>query len=83
MTKRYQVLPPSAPVPAPDDVLEMVVREGARKMLAGVRTFRASIQGWRRNRARLSRKDERASAVQPRLAALATPEHFAGESVKM
>jgi putative transposase len=33
VTKRYQVLPPTAPVPAPDDVLEMVVREGARKML--------------------------------------------------
>lgn len=33
MTKPYQVLPPTAPVPAPDDVLEMVVREGARKML--------------------------------------------------
>jgi transposase-like protein len=31
--KRYQVLPPTAPVPAPDDVLEAVVREGARKML--------------------------------------------------
>ena len=33
MIKRYQVLPATAPVPAPDDVLEMVVREGARKML--------------------------------------------------
>ena len=33
MIKRYQVLPPTAPVPAPDDVLEAVVREGARKML--------------------------------------------------
>ena len=33
VTKRYQVLPPTAPVPAADDVLEMVVREGARKML--------------------------------------------------
>jgi putative transposase len=31
--KRYQVLPPTAPVPAPDDVLEAVAREGARKML--------------------------------------------------
>jgi hypothetical protein len=31
--KRYQVLPSTAPVPAPDDVLEMLVREGARKML--------------------------------------------------
>jgi putative transposase len=31
--KPYQVLPPTAPVPAADDVLEMVVREGARKML--------------------------------------------------
>ena len=33
VSKRYQVLSPTAPVPAPDDVLEMVVREGARKML--------------------------------------------------
>jgi putative transposase len=29
----YQVLPPTAPVPAPDDVLERLVRAGARKML--------------------------------------------------
>ena len=33
MPKSYQVLSPTAPVPAPDDVLEMIVREGARKML--------------------------------------------------
>lgn len=33
MIQPYQVLPPIAPVAAPDDVLEMVVREGARKML--------------------------------------------------
>lgn len=33
MSKPYQVLPPTAPVPAPDDVLETLVREGARKML--------------------------------------------------
>jgi len=33
VAKHYQVLPPTAPVPAPDDVLERVVREGARKML--------------------------------------------------
>jgi putative transposase len=33
VSKRYQVLPPTAPVPAPDDVLEMLTREGARKML--------------------------------------------------
>ena len=33
MPKPYQVLSPTAPVPAPDDVLEMIVREGARKML--------------------------------------------------
>jgi putative transposase len=31
--KPYQVLSPTAPVPAPDDVLERLVREGARKML--------------------------------------------------
>jgi len=29
----YQVLPPTAAVPAPDDVLERLVREGARKLL--------------------------------------------------
>lgn len=29
----YQVLPPTAAVPAPDDVLERLIREGARKML--------------------------------------------------
>ena len=33
MNKPYQILPPTAAVPAPDDVLEMVAREGARKML--------------------------------------------------
>ena len=33
MTTRYQVLPPTAPVPAPDDMLEQLVRQGARKML--------------------------------------------------
>lgn len=36
MSKPYQVLSPTAPVPAPDDVLEMIVREGARKMLQTV-----------------------------------------------
>jgi hypothetical protein len=34
--KLYQVLPPTAPVPAPNDVLETLVREGARKMLQAV-----------------------------------------------
>jgi putative transposase len=33
VSTRYQVLPPTAPVPAPDDVLEQLVRQGARKML--------------------------------------------------
>jgi putative transposase len=33
VSTRYQVLPPTAPVPAPDDVLEQLVRAGARKML--------------------------------------------------
>jgi putative transposase len=33
VSKPYQVLSPTAPVPAPDDVLETIVREGARKML--------------------------------------------------
>ena len=32
----YQVLPPTAPVPAPNDVLETVAREGARRMLQAV-----------------------------------------------
>src|SRR5260370_37421295 len=36
VSKPYQVLPPTAPVPAPNDVLETVVREGARKMLQAV-----------------------------------------------
>lgn len=34
VSTRYQVLPPTAPVPAPDDVLERVVREGAERILA-------------------------------------------------
>lgn len=33
MVQRYQVLPPNAPVPALDDVLEAVAREGAQRML--------------------------------------------------
>ena len=33
MSTKYQVLPPTAPVPAPDDVLERLVRAGARTML--------------------------------------------------
>jgi hypothetical protein len=33
VSEPYQVLSPTPPVPAPDDVLEMIVREGARKML--------------------------------------------------
>lgn len=33
MSRQYQVLPPTAPVPAPDDMLEQLVRQGARKML--------------------------------------------------
>jgi putative transposase len=36
VSKPYQVLPPTAPVPAPNDVLEAIVREGARKMLQAV-----------------------------------------------
>lgn len=34
MARQYQVLTPTAPVPAPDDVLEQVVREGAQRILA-------------------------------------------------
>ena len=33
MSARYQVLPPTAPVPAPDDLIEQLVREGAQRML--------------------------------------------------
>lgn len=33
MKTPYQVLPPTAPVPAPDDVLEAVVRHGAQRLL--------------------------------------------------
>ena len=33
MKRSYQVLPPTAPVPAPDDLLEQTVREGAQRML--------------------------------------------------
>lgn len=33
MSSKYQVLPPTAPVPAPDDYLEKLVREGAQKAL--------------------------------------------------
>lgn len=33
MSTNYHVLPPTAPVPAPDDVLEAIVREGAQMML--------------------------------------------------
>jgi putative transposase len=33
VTRSYQVLPPTAPVPAPDDYLESLVRTGAQKML--------------------------------------------------
>ncbi len=33
MKAQYQVLPPTAPVPVPDDVLEATVRSGAQKVL--------------------------------------------------
>jgi transposase-like protein len=33
MSRRYQVLAPTAPVPAPDDLLEQMAREGAQRML--------------------------------------------------
>jgi putative transposase len=33
VSRKYQVLPPTAPVPAPDDTLEQLVRQGAREML--------------------------------------------------
>jgi transposase-like protein len=33
MKAQYQVLPPTAPVPAPNDVLEETAREGARRLL--------------------------------------------------
>jgi putative transposase len=34
VSARYQVLPPTAPVPAPDDLLERTVREGVERILA-------------------------------------------------
>jgi putative transposase len=33
VSARYQVLPPTAPVPAPDDALEELVRRGAQRLL--------------------------------------------------
>ncbi|HUY96338.1 MAG TPA: transposase, partial [Verrucomicrobiae bacterium] len=33
MSAKYQILPPTAPVPAPGDVLEAVVRRGAQQLL--------------------------------------------------
>jgi hypothetical protein len=33
VSARYQVLPPTAPVPAPDDVIEQLVRQGAQRLL--------------------------------------------------
>ena len=33
LSARYQVLPPTAPVPAPDDVIEQLVRQGAQRLL--------------------------------------------------
>ena len=33
LSPRYQVLPPTAPVPAPDDTLEQLVRAGAQRIL--------------------------------------------------
>ena len=34
MPAPYQILTPTAPVPAPDDVLEGLVRQGAQRRLA-------------------------------------------------
>lgn len=36
MKAQYQVMPPTAPVPAPNDALEAVVRDGAQRMLQRV-----------------------------------------------
>lgn len=55
VSKPYQVLPPTAPVPAPNDVLEMVVREGARKMLQA--TLEAEVNDFL-GRARYQRTSE-------------------------
>jgi putative transposase len=33
LSARYQVLPPTAPVPAPDDAIEQLVRQGAQRLL--------------------------------------------------
>jgi hypothetical protein len=43
MSRRYQVLAPTAPVPAPDDVLEQAVREGPSAC--------SKWRRWRRSRA--------------------------------
>lgn len=47
------MLPPTAPVAAPDDVLERLVREGARKMLQDA--LEAEVDGFL-GRARYQRK---------------------------
>jgi hypothetical protein len=33
MSRRYQARPPTAPVPAPDDTFEQLVRSGAQQLL--------------------------------------------------
>ena len=33
LSTRYQVMPPTAPVPAPDDAIEQLVRQGAQRLL--------------------------------------------------
>lgn len=38
MSARYQVLPPTAPVPAPEDVIEQLVRQGAQRLLEAALT---------------------------------------------
>ena len=50
MSSPYQVLPPTAPVPAPNDLLEAVVRKGARKMLQAVLEEVDEFLGRRRER---------------------------------
>jgi len=52
---KYQVLPPTAPVPAPDDFLEKLVQEGARKMLVAALEEEVEVFLGRR---RYERKDE-------------------------
>lgn len=55
MKRRYQVTPPTAAVPAPDDLLEQTVREGAQHMLEAA--LRAEVDNFG-GRVRYQRAEE-------------------------